>query len=102
MSDQPSADGRWLIGFSPSAPLTTEPPGLYFPRVSLTTRVLIALAVGLAGGIVISQTQSPTLLGAAAAIEPIGTLFINAIRMTVIPLVVGSLIVGVASAPDAR
>jgi Na+/H+-dicarboxylate symporter len=35
-------------------------------------------------------------------IEPVGTLWINAIRMTVVPLVMGSLIVGVTSAPDAR
>jgi Na+/H+-dicarboxylate symporter len=32
--------------------------------------------------------------------EPIGTLFINAIRMTVIPLVVGSLVAGIAAAPN--
>ena len=41
-------------------------------------------------------------MSAAAAIEPLGTLWINAIRMTVIPLVVSSLIVGVTSAPDMR
>jgi proton glutamate symport protein len=33
---------------------------------------------------------------------PVGALFINAIRMTVIPLVVATLIVGVSSAPDPR
>src|SRR5262245_27975842 len=33
----------------------------------------------------------------AAVIEPVGTLFVNAIRMTVIPLVVSSLIVGIAT-----
>src|SRR4029450_7332025 len=37
----------------------------------------------------------------AMAIEPLGTLWINAIRMTVISLVVGSLIVGITSAPNA-
>ena len=35
-------------------------------------------------------------------IEPIGTLWTNAIRMTVIPLVVGSLASGILSAPDPR
>ena len=34
--------------------------------------------------------------------EPLSTLFVNAIRMTVIPLVISGLIVGVASARDAR
>jgi len=70
--------------------------------MSLTTRVLIALVVGIAAGIAIASTGSPALARAAVAIEPLGTLWINAIRMTVIPLVVGSLIVGITSAPDAR
>ena len=56
----------------------------------------------MAAGIGIAASGSSTLAAIAAAIEPVGTLFINAIRMTVIPLVVGSLIVGVTSAPDAR
>lgn len=70
--------------------------------MSLTTRVLIGLVAGLGLGVLVASSGSPALLRAAEAIEPLGTLFINAIRMTVIPLVVGSLVVGVASAPDAR
>ena len=69
--------------------------------MSLTTRVLIALVVGIAAGVGIASSGSPTLARAAMAIEPLGTLWINAIRMTVIPLVVGSLIVGITSAPNA-
>jgi proton glutamate symport protein len=67
--------------------------------MSLTTRVLIALVVGLGLGLLISSTGNPALVRAARWIEPMGTLFINAIRMTVIPLVVGSLIAGIAAAP---
>ncbi|MBV9881146.1 MAG: dicarboxylate/amino acid:cation symporter [Gemmatirosa sp.] len=70
--------------------------------MSLTIRVLIALVVALALGIVVSASGSASLVAVATAIEPLGTLWVNAIRMTVIPLVVGTLIVGVASAPDAR
>lgn len=70
--------------------------------MSLTTKVLIALTLGLALGMGISATGNATLAGLVPIIEPIGTLWINAIRMTVIPLVVGSIIVGVTSAPDAR
>jgi proton glutamate symport protein len=69
--------------------------------MSLTTRVLIALVVGVAAGVAIASSGSPMLARAAMAIEPVGTLWINAIRMTVIPLVVGSLIVGITSAPNA-
>jgi Na+/H+-dicarboxylate symporter len=70
--------------------------------VSLTTKVLIALVAGLATGIGISIGNVPALSGLVPLIEPVGTLWINAIRMTVIPLVVGSIIVGVTAAPDPR
>jgi Na+/H+-dicarboxylate symporter len=68
--------------------------------VSLTARVLIGLLAGLALGIAASASGSDTLLAVARGLEPVGTLWINAIRMTVIPLVVASLIAGVAGAPD--
>ena len=70
--------------------------------MSLTARVLLGLVAGLAAGIAISLWPSPPLLAVVSAIEPLGRLFVNAIRMTVIPLVVSSLIVGVTSAPDVR
>ena len=70
--------------------------------MSLTTRVLLALVAGLSLGIGVSISDSPALAMFAGWIEPLGTLFINAIRMAIIPLVVSSLIVGVSSAPDAR
>ena len=68
----------------------------------LTNRVLIALVVGLALGIAIAATDNAALLGLVSMIEPVGTLWVNAIRMTVIPLVVALLIVGVASLSDLR
>lgn len=67
--------------------------------MSPTTRVLIALVAGLALGLFVSTSGNPLLADIAKWIEPAGTLFINAIRMTVIPLVVGSLVAGIASAP---
>jgi proton glutamate symport protein len=70
--------------------------------MSLTTRVLIALVAGIGIGVAIASGGSPRLVSIALAIEPLGTLWINAIRMTVIPLVVGSLIVGITSAPNAK
>ena len=76
--------------------------GVIYGAMSLTTRVLIALVAGIAAGVAIASSGSQSLARMAVAIEPLGTLWINAIRMTVIPLVVGSLIVGITSAPDAR
>ena len=68
--------------------------------MSLTTRVLIALVAGLGLGLLVSTSGNPALMTATRWIEPLGTLFINAIRMTVIPLVVGSLVAGIAAAPN--
>src|SRR5688572_7146425 len=68
--------------------------------MSLTVRVLIGLVAGLILGFVINA--SPDLRGIVPWIEPIGSIFINAIRMTVVPLVVASLVVGVAGSSDAR
>jgi Na+/H+-dicarboxylate symporter len=68
--------------------------------VSLTTRVLIALVAGIGVGLLVSTTDPALARGIVAAIEPIGTLFVNAIRMTVIPLVMASLIVGIATSSN--
>src|SRR5215469_12003804 len=60
-------------------------------------RVLIALVLALVLGAGIAASGNASLLHAADAIEPIGTLWVNAIRMTVIPLVVALLVTGVAA-----
>ena len=67
-----------------------------------STRVLLALGLAIAGGIAIAATHNTALIRAADSIAPFGTLWVNAIRMTVIPLVVSLLIVGVASAADIK
>jgi proton glutamate symport protein len=67
-----------------------------------STRVLIALGAALAAGIAIAASGSATLLRAADFIAPVGTLWVNAIRMTVIPLMVALLITSVASAAEVR
>jgi Na+/H+-dicarboxylate symporter len=70
--------------------------------VKESTQVLLGLGVGLASGIAIAASHNPSLLRAADAIAPVGTLWVNAIRMTVIPLVVSLVITGVASASDLK
>ncbi len=65
-------------------------------------RVLIGLVTGFLLGLVFAGTGNPTLARIPGLIEPIGTIWTNAIRMTVIPLVVSSLIGGILSAPDPR
>lgn len=68
----------------------------------MSRRVLAGLALGLAAGMIAEATRLPALLALAGFAEPIGTLWVHAILVTVIPLVVSSLITGVASSSDAR
>jgi Na+/H+-dicarboxylate symporter len=65
--------------------------------VSLSTRVLIALGAGVVVGLALAAVGGPIARLAIAVAEPVGALFVNAIRMTVIPLVVSSLVVGIAT-----
>jgi Na+/H+-dicarboxylate symporter len=66
----------------------------------------IAIALGLVGGLALgvmaAVTESPALLGLAAAIEPLGTAFVDLLKMVVIPLVTAVVFVGVASLGDLR
>lgn len=65
-----------------------------------STRVLIALGAAGVAGTIVGTSGNPSLERAVDAIAPLGTLWVNAIRMTVIPLVVSLLVTGVSSASD--
>ena len=65
---------------------------------SRALHTLAALALGLAAGIAISMSGSGPAQRLVGYIEPIGIMWVNAIRMTVIPLIVSSLIVAVSAA----
>src|SRR3954470_17112724 len=67
-----------------------------------STRVLLALAAAILLGLLLAASQNASLIRAADAIAPLGTLWVNGIRMTVIPLVVSLLITGVASVSDIK
>jgi Na+/H+-dicarboxylate symporter len=63
--------------------------------------MLLGLIGGLALGIALALSAVSWGSALVSFIAPIGTLFINAIRMTVIPLIVAKLVVSVASMSDA-
>jgi proton glutamate symport protein len=65
--------------------------------MSLTTRVLIGLVAGFVLGLALAGSASPAVGTLLAVLAPVGTLFINLIRMTVIPLVASMLIASVGS-----
>lgn len=64
------------------------------------TWIVLALVAGMTIGVVIAASGATRLAALATTIGPIGTLWLNALRMTVIPLVVALLITGIASASE--
>ena len=74
------------------------------PCASYASAVWVLIGLGAGGllGVVASAFASPSLLAAVRAVEPVGTIFVNAIRMAVVPLVVASLVAGIVSISDAR
>lgn len=63
--------------------------------MSLTVKVLAALIGGLSAGLAITASGISWLGTLTAWIEPLGRIWVNAIRMTVLPLVGSLLVVGV-------
>ena len=69
----------------------------------VTWIALIALVVGLLVGAALASSSPPASLDRIIAVlEPIGTLWVNAVRMTIVPLVVSMLVVAVASSDSLR
>lgn len=67
-------------------------------KFSLTTWILIGLILGIIVGFML--TGNPEI--ATTYLRPFGTLFLNLIKMIIVPLVFSSLIVGTASVGDVR
>jgi proton glutamate symport protein len=67
-------------------------------RLSLTTCSILALTAGLGLGILGHQTASPTLERLGEWIRPIGSLWVSALQLTVIPLVITQLLATISGA----
>jgi Na+/H+-dicarboxylate symporter len=70
--------------------------------VRLQIAILVGLVAGLMLGLAAAVSGNPLLVGLAGAVEPIGTAFVNLLKMVVIPLVAAVIFVGVASLGDLR
>ncbi|MEX0890678.1 MAG: dicarboxylate/amino acid:cation symporter [Gemmatimonadota bacterium] len=70
--------------------------------MTLPQRIGLALLAALALGALIAAVDTPVLNALPPLVEPLGALWVNAIRMTVVPLVVALVITGIASARDTR
>jgi len=66
------------------------------------TRVLVALAVAIVVGALIAASGNAAALRLADSVAPVGSLWISAIRMTVLPLIASLIVTGIASAADGK
>jgi len=69
---------------------------------NLSVRIAAGLVLGLGFGLLASTTGSVWMIAVATGIEPAGTIWINGIRMCVIPLVATALVSGVGNIGDVR
>jgi Na+/H+-dicarboxylate symporter len=69
--------------------------------MSATARVLFGLASGALVGLLLAAWDPVRAGQVAYAVQPIGTLWLNALQMTVVPLVLALVVVGVNTATDA-
>ena len=69
--------------------------------MSPTARVLSGLAAGAVIGLVLAGWNETLALQVANVAQPIGKLWLNALQMTVVPLVLALVVVGVNTATDA-
>lgn len=67
-------------------------------KISLTTKIFIGLALGIVVGLFLQP--APDI--ATNYIKPFGTLFLNMIKLVIVPLVFSSLVVGTCSLDDVR
>ena len=65
----------------------------------LSIKILIGLILGVIGGLIAGPTAVPWM---KVWIAPIGTIFINLIKMVIVPVVLASIVAGVASIGDVK
>ena len=68
-------------------------------KLPLHTQIIIGLVLGLAFGLVSIKTGMPKWI-TLDYIKPVGTIFINGLKMIAMPLVLASLIIGVSNLGD--
>ncbi|UCO98326.1 glutamate/aspartate:proton symporter GltP [Metapseudomonas lalkuanensis] len=71
-------------------------------RLSLAWQILIGLVLGIAIGALLNHFSAEKAWWIANVLQPAGDIFIRMIKMIVIPIVIASLIVGIAGVGDAK
>ena len=68
----------------------------------LHVAIAAGLVLGMGVGLIAAMTGSPLMMAIATGSAPLGAVFMNAIRMVVIPLVMAVIFTGVAKLGDPR
>lgn len=73
-------------------------------RPALHTRILLGMITGILAGIIVKQTVSdPEIIQIIVSwVEPVGQIFLRMIFMTVIPLILSALVLGIAEIGDLK
>ncbi len=69
--------------------------------MSQSTRILLSLVLGLLGGIALAAYAPGAVPGVVKVAQPIGSAWLNALQMTVVPLVFALLVTGIAATAEA-
>ncbi len=69
-------------------------------KISITTKIFIGLALGVIVGVILGQLGLQEF--ANSYIQPFGSIFLNLIKMIIVPLVFSSLVVGIAGLGDPK
>src|SRR5450432_2230777 len=69
--------------------------------MSMTTRILFGLVAGALAGLLLAWIDPALAARSADFAQPLGRLWLNALQMTVVPLVLALAVVGVSAANDA-
>ena len=72
------------------------------PKLSLAWQILIGLVLGIALGAILNHFSAEKAWWISNVLQPAGDIFIRLIKMIVIPIVISSLIVGIAGVGDAK
>ncbi|UII69871.1 glutamate/aspartate:proton symporter GltP [Pseudomonas sp. HN11] len=72
------------------------------PKMGLAWQILFGLILGIVVGAVLNRYSSDKAWWIATMLQPAGELFIRLIKMIVIPIVISSLIVGIAGVGDSK
>ena len=67
----------------------------------MTSRVLLGLVLGAVIGLALAWWDAAAAAHVAALVQPVGRLWLNALQMTVVPLVAALVVLGVNTASDA-